>query len=118
MKLPDVCYSWWCLSAMKICDRVSWIDKQMLIQFIVNAQDMDDGGISDRPGDLCDIYHTFFGIGGLSLLGCGEMFALKEIDPIWALPRPCCQRIGLYERHKYANIDYKHDVVKLNEDLT
>ena len=112
MKLPDVCYSWWCLSAMKICNKISWINKKYLIQFILNAQDVDDGGISDRPGDLCDIYHTYFGIGGLSLLGCTKEYYLKEIDPIWALPRDLCRRIGLYDRHKYADINYEHDIIQ------
>lgn len=32
-------------------------------------QDEDDGGISDRPEDMTDVYHTFFGIAGLSLMG-------------------------------------------------
>ena len=111
MKLPDVCYSWWCLSAMKICDRVRWINKGDLIQFILNAQDVDDGGISDRPGDMCDVYHTYFGIGGLSLLGCTKEYYLKAIDPIWALPCDLCRKIGLYDRHEYADIDYQHDVI-------
>lgn len=35
----------------------------------MNSQDTDDGGIADRPGNMADIFHTFFGISGLSLLG-------------------------------------------------
>lgn len=35
----------------------------------MNSQDADDGGIADRPGNMADIFHTFFGISGLSLLG-------------------------------------------------
>eukprot|EP01083_Nonionella_stella_P126771 383895_1 len=104
MKLPDVCYSWWCLSAMKICDKVSWINKRYLLQFILNAQDVDDGGISDRPGYMPDIYHTYFGIGGLSLLGLWKEFDLNQIDPIWALPTHLCRSIGLYKRHPYADV--------------
>ena len=37
------------------------------------------GGISDRPGNMVDVFHTFFGIAGLSLL---KYSGLKEIDPI------------------------------------
>ena len=32
------------------------------------AQDPDSGGIADRPEDAADVYHTFFGVAGLSLL--------------------------------------------------
>ena len=27
------------------------------------------GGLADRPGDMVDVFHTHFGIAGLSLLG-------------------------------------------------
>lgn len=29
----------------------------------------EEGGISDRPNDEPDVYHTFFGVAGLSLMG-------------------------------------------------
>jgi prenyltransferase beta subunit len=48
---------------------VSWISEDKLAEFIMNSQDADDGGIADRPGNMADIFHTFFGISGLSLLG-------------------------------------------------
>jgi geranylgeranyl transferase type-2 subunit beta len=37
------------------------------------------GGISDRPGDMVDVWHTHFGIAGLSLLGFP---GLEEVDPV------------------------------------
>ena len=37
-KLQDVCYSWWCLSALSILGRLSWIDQQALADFILNCQ--------------------------------------------------------------------------------
>ncbi|MGQ3192884.1 prenyltransferase/squalene oxidase repeat-containing protein, partial [Neoaquamicrobium sediminum] len=46
-------------------------------------QDEDDGGISDRPEDMADVYHTFFGIAALSLMGYP---GLQGVDPTWALP--------------------------------
>jgi hypothetical protein len=51
----------------------------------INAptQDEEDGGISDRPDDMVDVYHTFFGIAGLSLMGYE---GLAAIDPTYALP--------------------------------
>jgi hypothetical protein len=42
-------------------------------------QDPEMGGIADRPGDMVDVFHTVFGIAGLSLL---KHPGLKEVDPI------------------------------------
>lgn len=48
---------------------MDWIDGAKLKGFILRCQDAEDGGIAERPGNLPDIFHTFFGIAGLSLLG-------------------------------------------------
>ena len=67
-RLQDVCYSWWVISALSILRRVHWINNDALKQYILRCQDVDDGGIADRPGDMPDVFHTFFGLAGLSLL--------------------------------------------------
>ncbi|XP_019464761.1 PREDICTED: geranylgeranyl transferase type-2 subunit beta 1-like [Lupinus angustifolius] len=82
-KLPDVCYSWWVLSSLIMIDRVHWISKEKLIRFILDCQDTENGGISDRPDDAVDVFHTYFGVAGLSLL---EYPGVKPIDPAYALP--------------------------------
>jgi len=46
-------------------------------------QDDETGGIADRPGDIVDVFHTYFGIAGLSFL---KYEGLAEIDPAYALP--------------------------------
>ena len=138
-KLQDVCYSWWCLSALAILRRQHWIDEAALTRFILYCQaracclpgtlsannerivnrlpsftcfhgrldgcrrrrfqgltqiaalqDEHDGGISDRPEDAVDVFHTFFGIAGLSLLGYK---GLQQVDPAFALPVDVVQRI-------------------------
>nr|GMC57815.1 geranylgeranyl transferase type-2 subunit beta 1-like [Ipomoea batatas] len=89
-KLPDVCYSWWVLSSLIMIDRVHWIDKQKLAKFILDCQDRENGGISDRPEDAVDVFHTYFGVAGLSLL---EYPGLKPIDPAYALPIDVVNRI-------------------------
>ncbi|KAI3928491.1 hypothetical protein MKW98_024092 [Papaver atlanticum] len=89
-KLPDVCYSWWVLSSLIIIDRVRWIDKDKLARFILDCQDKENGGISDRPDDAVDVYHTYFGVAGLSLL---EYPGIKAIDPAYALPVDVVNRI-------------------------
>lgn len=82
-KLPDVCYSWWVLSSLIMIDRVHWIDKNKLVQFILDCQDLEKGGISDRPDDAVDVFHTYFGVAGLSLL---QYPGVKAVDPAYALP--------------------------------
>ncbi|ETI26902.1 hypothetical protein G647_10001 [Cladophialophora carrionii CBS 160.54] len=78
-KLEDVCYSWWVLSSIAMLGKLHWIDASKLITFILSCQDADHGGIADRPGDMVDVFHTLFGIAGLSLLGYPS---LAEVDPV------------------------------------
>ncbi|GJP62073.1 hypothetical protein CLOP_g13102 [Closterium sp. NIES-67] len=89
-KLPDVCYSWWVLSSLVLIDRVHWISAEKLKHFILQCQDEERGGISDRPNDMVDVFHTFFGIAGLSLL---EYPNLKPVDPAYALPVDVVDRV-------------------------
>lgn len=93
-KLEDVCYSWWVMSSLAMIKRIHWIDKSKLTQFILQCQvsscagshdftdlskDTENGGISDRPGNMVDVFHTQFGVAGLSLLGYP---GLKPVNPI------------------------------------
>ena len=101
-KQADVCYSWWILSTLSILNKVSWINEDKLASFILKCQDDEDGGIADRPDDMPDVYHTFFGIAGLSLLGHLHNHSDKrskphyrQIDPVYALPTDVVQRLGL-----------------------
>ncbi|XP_020257951.1 geranylgeranyl transferase type-2 subunit beta 1-like isoform X1 [Asparagus officinalis] len=89
-KDADVCYSWWVLSSLIMIDRVHWIDKDKLTRFILNCQDKENGGISDKPNYAVDVFHTYFGVAGLSLM---EYPGLKSIDPAYALPVDVVNRI-------------------------
>lgn len=91
-KAPDVCYSWWILSALATIDRAHWIDGKKLSEFIFAAQDAEDGGIADRPGDVADVFHTYFGLAGLSLLGEAD---LAPIHPVYAMPMDVVRKLGL-----------------------
>ena len=31
---------------------------------LIREQDLEDGGIADRPGDWVDVFHTIFGVAG------------------------------------------------------
>jgi len=90
-KLPDVCYSWWIISVLVIIGRLRWLDCEALKSFILSAQDDDRGGIADRPGDVADIFHTFFGLAGLSLLGYP---GLHVVDPAYALGKAVLAKHG------------------------
>ncbi|PCH34855.1 hypothetical protein WOLCODRAFT_78824, partial [Wolfiporia cocos MD-104 SS10] len=56
------------------------------------TQDLDNGGIADRPGDLPDVFHTLFGVAGLSLLGYP---GLDDLDPVYCMPARLIESKGL-----------------------
>ncbi|GAA5882143.1 hypothetical protein JCM16303_005627 [Sporobolomyces ruberrimus] len=89
-KLEDVCYSWWAVATLSILGRSHWISGTKLSEFILSAQDPDKGGIADRPEDVSDVWHTVFGLAGLSLLGYE---GLKEVDPVYCMPREVTDRV-------------------------
>ncbi|KAJ6509994.1 rab geranylgeranyltransferase [Mycena vitilis] len=91
-KLEDVCYSFWVLSALAILEKVSWIDSEKLTSFILSAQDTEKGGIADRPGDMVDVFHTQFGVAGLSILGYP---GLVDLDPVYCMPAAIIEAKGL-----------------------
>ncbi|KAL9012723.1 MAG: hypothetical protein Q9173_002534 [Seirophora scorigena] len=78
-KLQDVCYSWWVGSSLAMIDKLHWIDKDKLAEFILQCQDTELGGIADRPGDMVDVFHTVFAVAGLSLIGYP---GLEPVDPV------------------------------------
>ncbi|XP_035721467.1 geranylgeranyl transferase type-2 subunit beta-like isoform X2 [Vespa mandarinia] len=92
-KLPDVCYSWWVLSTLTILNRLHWIDKKRLVDYVLTCQDIDSGGFGDRPGDIADPFHTLFGLTALSLLHTD--YPLKDVNPTYCLPQYVVDRLGL-----------------------
>lgn len=89
-KDEDVCYSWWVLSSLQIIGRAHWIDRPALVRFILRCQDPERGGIADRPGDMVDVWHTCFGMTGLSLLGFP---GTEPVDPVYCMPRSTIERV-------------------------
>ena len=87
----DVCYSWWVLASLSILGRLRWIDREKMIKFILASQDEETGGISDRPGDLPDPFHTLFGIAGLSMLGADDRLA--EVNPVYCMSQEVIERL-------------------------
>jgi len=91
-KLEDVCYSFWVLSSLSILNKLHWINAEKLTKFILSAQDPELGGIADRPGDMADVFHTLFGVAGLSLLGHP---GLVDLDPVYCMPASIIGKMGL-----------------------
>ena len=60
-------------------------------------QDPEGGGIADRPGDMVDVFHTWFGVAGLSLLGYP---GLDDLDPVYCMPASLIERMGLKKSWK------------------
>jgi geranylgeranyl transferase type-2 subunit beta len=97
-KKADVCYSWWVMSSLSTLQRLDWIHKDALFEYIFACQDAEDGGIADKPGNMPDVYHTFFGLCGLSLLGYQPRDAtieLQQINPVYALPYHVLEDLGV-----------------------
>ncbi|KAL8289658.1 hypothetical protein RB597_001342 [Gaeumannomyces tritici] len=89
-KQEDVCYSWWVLASLEIVGRTHWIDRDALASFILRSQDIETGGVSDRPGNQVDVWHTCFGIAGLSLL---KWPGLEAVDPVYCMPKSTTERV-------------------------
>ena len=71
-----MCYSFWVLSSLSILRKISWINADKLTSFILSAEDLEHGGIADRPGDQPDVFHTIFGVAGECLSNfdlCGQL---------------------------------------------
>lgn len=92
-KAPDVCYSFWIFSSLQILGYGRWVDKPSLCRFILESQDADSGGIADRPGDVADAFHTFFGIAALGMLKATK--AVEELHPVLALPVSAVNQLQL-----------------------
>lgn len=88
-KTEDVCYSWWVLSSLAMIDRTHWIDRDGLIKFILSTQDLKGGGFSDARGNMTDVFHTCFGLAGLSLLGYP---GLEPVDPRYCMPKKITEK--------------------------
>ncbi|KAG9098932.1 hypothetical protein FRC06_005821 [Ceratobasidium sp. 370] len=96
-----------CLGTLAILDRLEEADQPTLAWWLAERQlpngglngrpekledDQDAGGIADRPGDMADVFHTLFGVAGLSLLGYP---GLVDLDPVYCMPAEVIEKRGL-----------------------
>jgi geranylgeranyl transferase type-2 subunit beta len=59
--------------------------------FFSQFKDVETGGISDRPGDLPDPFHTVFGVAGISLLGTHP--DLLKVNPVFCMAQSLIDRL-------------------------
>lgn len=91
-KLPDVCYSWWVLLSLAALGKTNYVDFDALESFILECQDQEAGGFSDRANNQTDVYHTCFALQGLSLM-FAEKYGLQSVDPVLCLPTNVAAKI-------------------------
>lgn len=80
------------MASLSMMNRIHWVDKENLEQYILACQDSETGGFSDRPGDITDPFHTLFGLAGLSLLGNNN---IKRVNPTYCMPQETIDRLRL-----------------------
>ncbi|XP_008233608.1 PREDICTED: geranylgeranyl transferase type-1 subunit beta [Prunus mume] len=66
-KPSDTCYAFWIASVLKILGGHKFIDKKALHGFLLTCQSK-YGGFSKFPGQLPDLYHSYYGLTAFSLL--------------------------------------------------
>ncbi|KAI3874780.1 hypothetical protein MKW98_019353 [Papaver atlanticum] len=83
--------AYWCLTTLDLLGKLVSVHQDEIVSWVMqcqhesggfaDCQDKENGGISDRPDDAVDVYHTYFGVTALSLL---EYPGIKPIDPAYA----------------------------------
>lgn len=77
-KPSDTCYAFWIGGVLKMIGAYHLIDHGALREFLLTCQTC-YGGFSKFPDDgLPDIYHSYYGLAALSLLG------EEEVEPLCA----------------------------------
>ncbi|KAL1217775.1 Geranylgeranyl transferase type-1 subunit beta [Cardamine amara subsp. amara] len=81
-KPSDTCYAFWIGAVLKLIGGYTFIDKIALRKFLLNCQSK-YGGFSKFPGQLPDLYHSYYGYTAFSLL---EEPGLSPLCPELGLP--------------------------------
>ncbi|KAK2976842.1 hypothetical protein RJ640_009293 [Escallonia rubra] len=66
-KPTDTCYAFWVGGVLRILGAYQFIDETALRNFLLTCQS-EYGGFSKLPGQLPDLYHSFYGFSAFSLL--------------------------------------------------
>ncbi|XP_021910432.1 geranylgeranyl transferase type-1 subunit beta [Carica papaya] len=66
-KPSDTCYAFWVGAVLRILGGYKFVEKKALRQFLFSCQSK-YGGFSKFPGELPDLYHSYYGFTAFSLL--------------------------------------------------
>nr|XP_043632002.1 geranylgeranyl transferase type-1 subunit beta [Erigeron canadensis] len=66
-KPTDTCYAFWVGGALRILGAGKFIDERILREFLLTCQS-EYGGFSKFPGQLPDLYHSYYGFTAFSML--------------------------------------------------
>ena len=106
-KLVDTCYTWWCGAMGKILADFAGIgsfwNEEALATYVLEVCQSNDkkGGICDKPGKSPDMYHTMYGLTGLSAAARDIIkektgFEMDEVDARVGISLKCVQSIRNY----------------------
>lgn len=79
-KLVDACYAFWQCATLHLLRPDPAYNSEGLKRWLLECCQADEGGLQDKPGKGRDLYHTCYGLSGLSLAGHRE--ALQATDPL------------------------------------
>lgn len=98
-KLVDTCYTWWCGAMGRILADFVGIDpfwnEEALATYVLQVCQCSSsklGGFFDKPGKKSDMYHTMYGLTGLSA-ACRKIikekagFELEEVDARYGISK-------------------------------
>ncbi|KAF7822305.1 geranylgeranyl transferase type-1 subunit beta [Senna tora] len=66
-KTSDTCYAFWIGAVLRIVGGHNFVDKRALRGFLLSCQS-EYGGFSKYPGEMPDLYHSYYGFTAFSLL--------------------------------------------------
>ena len=102
-KLVDTCYTWWLGAMCKILsDHLKippfWNEKAICNYVLTLCQDQNKGGLKDKPGVKADMFHTMYGLAGLSATCRNYIYEktnlkLEEIDARYGITKKSAECI-------------------------
>ncbi|EAA30405.1 terpenoid cyclases/Protein prenyltransferase [Neurospora crassa] len=103
-KVADTCYFWWVGGALANLGRLdSLVDREAARRFLLEKMQHRIGGFGKSPGSPPDLYHSFFGLAILGLMGDErEGGKVRGFDAGLAVPR---ETVGVIERARRKLID-------------
>ena len=104
-KLVDTCYTWWVGSMCRILadeeNIPSFWNEEGISKWVLTICQDDKGGCYDKPGKKPDLFHTMYGLTGLSVTAQDRIneqtgFCLADIDARYAIPKESVKKIQDY----------------------